>query len=465
MNQHLSKPQTMTHKLIALSLCFACAFGFAAKTAQANNSEATLLKDIQRAQQQLQNSQSQILREREQIAGQLRTLETDVISLRQQTAVARRLEDEASLSLDQLQKRLGQWQQQQAYQRQLIQRFDRQFNSANPKPDASLSEQLTALNAQAAALHLRLNPQWQSADIVLASGVVATAETLTLGPVHWFWQAEQKVGGLATREGDVFKEGLMFSGGAASDLEQLHTKKQGAIRFDPSLSRAIALAQQQESLVQHIAKGGLWAVPIMLFALFALTIAIAKGLQLWRLPALRTIGHQQLSRAMASGTALFTPALAGMQKTLLDIALGEAKSQVRDDQLFTQLQTDQLHLNRWIGAIAVTASVSPLLGLLGTVSGMIETFKMMTLFGSGDPEVVSGGIAQALITTELGLVVAIPALILNAVLSRKAKNYYSGLEHFALQISQLEDVKTTTDKAITYDNSPAEGVPAWSRKP
>jgi len=99
---------------------------------------------------------------------------------------------------------------------------------------------------------------------------------------------------------------------------------------------------------------------------------------------------------------------------------------------------DKHKLDNYIGAIAITASVAPLLGLLGTVSGMIETFKMMTLFGSGDPEVVSGGIAQALITTELGLVVAIPALVLNALLSRKAKAYYSQLEAFALQLSQLE---------------------------
>ena len=158
----------------------------------ANDADNSLLNDIKRAQQQLQTSQSQIVREREQISGELRTLETDVISLRQQTAVARRAEDEASLSLDQLQKRLGQWQQQQAYQRQLIQRFDRQFNLAsNAKADASLSEQLTALNAQAATLHQRLNPQWQNADIVLASGVVAKTQTLSLGPVHWFWLSEQ----------------------------------------------------------------------------------------------------------------------------------------------------------------------------------------------------------------------------------------------------------------------------------
>ncbi|MEI8617891.1 MotA/TolQ/ExbB proton channel family protein [Pseudoalteromonas sp. B193] len=133
---------------------------------------------------------------------------------------------------------------------------------------------------------------------------------------------------------------------------------------------------------------------------------------------------------------------AGMQQQLFNLTLQSEKGQVRDDQLFNQLIHDKHKLDNFIGAIAVTAAVAPLLGLLGTVSGMIETFKMMTLFGSGDPEVVSGGIAQALITTELGLVVAIPALVLNALLSRKAKAYYSQLEGFALQLSQLEKGET-----------------------
>ena len=108
------------------------------------------------------------------------------------------------------------------------------------------------------------------------------------------------------------------------------------------------------------------------------------------------------------------------------------------------MQHSRLILDARLGAIAVTAAVAPLLGLLGTVSGMIETFNMMTLFGSGDPQVVSGGIAQALITTELGLVVAIPALVLHALLSRKARNYYHQLEALALHISQQPGRHTAT---------------------
>ena len=117
------------------------------------------------------------------------------------------------------------------------------------------------------------------------------------------------------------------------------------------------------------------------------------------------------------------------------------------DELFSALQQDKIKLEKYNGTIAVTAAVAPLLGLLGTVSGMIETFRMMTAFGSSDPEVISGGIAKALVTTELGLVVAIPALILNAVLSRKARHYYEELESFALVLSNDEpDVAEKSDQ-------------------
>jgi biopolymer transport protein ExbB len=70
-------------------------------------------------------------------------------------------------------------------------------------------------------------------------------------------------------------------------------------------------------------------------------------------------------------------------------------------------------LRRRLPMLAVFATAAPLLGLLGTVAGMIETFQSMTIFGAGDPRVVSSGISLALVATELGLVVAIPILLLH----------------------------------------------------
>ena len=76
---------------------------------------------------------------------------------------------------------------------------------------------------------------------------------------------------------------------------------------------------------------------------------------------------------------------------------------------------------------------------------MIDTFRMMTLFGAGDPAAVSGGISEALVTTELGLIVAIPALIIHALLNRLVKSRLITLESEAIQLSQLDDKPTNTN--------------------
>ena len=71
--------------------------------------------------------------------------------------------------------------------------------------------------------------------------------------------------------------------------------------------------------------------------------------------------------------------------------------------------------------IKIIAVVAPLLGLLGTVTGMIITFQSITLFGTGDPKLMAGGISQALVTTVLGLCVAIPTVLLHTLASNRAK--------------------------------------------
>ena len=74
-------------------------------------------------------------------------------------------------------------------------------------------------------------------------------------------------------------------------------------------------------------------------------------------------------------------------------------------------------LHRFLWVIKVVSVVAPLLGLLGTVTGMIQTFQAITLFGTGDPKLMAGGISEALVTTMLGLFVAIPLVLLHAVVS------------------------------------------------
>ena len=100
--------------------------------------------------------------------------------------------------------------------------------------------------------------------------------------------------------------------------------------------------------------------------------------------------------------------------------------------MYEKMLEAQPKVERFLSVIAVTAAVAPLLGLLGTVTGMINTFKMITLFGTGDASSLSGGISEALITTELGLVVAIPSLVAHAMLNRKAQSIMANMEKLAV---------------------------------
>ena len=95
--------------------------------------------------------------------------------------------------------------------------------------------------------------------------------------------------------------------------------------------------------------------------------------------------------------------------------------------------------------IKFIAMVSPLLGLLGTVAGMIETFQSISLFGTGDPKFMAGGISKALITTVLGLLAAIPSLLLVTMLTSKIRIITEQLDSFALSLIEKYEEKKKID--------------------
>ena len=91
-------------------------------------------------------------------------------------------------------------------------------------------------------------------------------------------------------------------------------------------------------------------------------------------------------------------------------------------------------LERFLVALKVCAAVAPLLGLLGTVTGMINTFQVITMHGTGDPRLMAGGISEAMVTTQVGLAVAIPAMIIASYLGRRARNLSQDMEEKGLAL-------------------------------
>ncbi len=113
-----------------------------------------------------------------------------------------------------------------------------------------------------------------------------------------------------------------------------------------------------------------------------------------------------------------------------------------EDIVSEQILHESAHLNRFGAFIIVIAAVAPLLGLLGTVTGMISTFDIITEFGTGDPKLLSSGISIALVTTEVGLAVAIPALIFGNLLSGWAESIKDEMEKAALHVMNQYKDKT-----------------------
>jgi len=434
----------------------------------ANTINLKLHEKIEQAQQYLTSTEKNISNERAKTVAKLNQLELEVMALRDKAAVAQRLSDEKTLSLSKLEERLKSWRKQDAYQKNLMQRFLQQHIEYTGNIDISDSNNQLAATLQVAKnLKQELNTEWRSKNIVLPSGEITSKPTLSIGPVTWYLdESTQQVGFVSIHDKSqgLLHSDLVLSTSDSEAIAALRTESTGNIVFDPTLAGAIVKQQNTESLLQHVMKGGLWTIPIIAFGLFALAIALIKTIQLIRLPTFIRFTPAVLGQMLITPDNANEKSVGGMQKALLDITRREKSSSKRDDQLFVALQGNKLWLDRWIGGIAVTAAISPLLGLLGTVSGMIETFKMMTLFGSGDPSVVSGGIAQALVTTELGLVVAIPALILNAVLSRRAKAYYNDLESFAILLSKADEGVTTKESITDKVNVEHKTIESLSRE-
>jgi len=375
--------------------------------------EDSMLANIKDAKTRLERTESKISKERVALANELRALEQQVMKLRNETTVARRKMDERTLSLSQLENRLSSWSEQQEFQQNLLSRFLLQTGvDSLSLSEMSLSDKVQKVGEKAKEFANQQTPNFSAGKVVLANGEVTQAKVLTLGPVTWYLAQAQNVAGTAERKQDLFTSTSTFSDTDTESLASLASSGNGSIKIDPTLGRAATREQASEGVIEHVVKGGVWVIPIVLFALLATLIALFKVIQLWRLPKVKQVasGKALVNMVGSSGVGFFD----GMQRELYDITKRASTPTERDDELFSALQQDKIKLEKYNGTIAVTAA---------------------------------GGIAKALVTTELGLVVAIPALILNAVLSRKARHYYEELESFALVLSNDEpDVAEKSDQ-------------------
>lgn len=208
---------------------------------------------------------------------------------------------------------------------------------------------------------------------------------------------------------------------------------------DPTRGALMALLVQSPDLKERIQQGG-W-IGYIILGLGAIGLLIA----LQRFIFLTVIGQGIAKQQNQTEVSIKNP---------LGRILSVYSNDKENDIETLSLKLDEAILReipkieRGLITLAVLAAIAPMLGLLGTVSGMIETFQSITLFGTGDPKLMSGGISQALVTTELGLAVAIPILLIHSAISSKSNRLVQILdeESAALVARNAEKQNGISDK-------------------
>jgi len=178
---------------------------------------------------------------------------------------------------------------------------------------------------------------------------------------------------------------------------------------DPSRGSLLSLLIQSPHLFERLAQGGVIGYLILILLLVGLALCMKKYRDLSQHELLLENSSPELSENNPLGklTEAFNKFKTEKSETL------ELKL---DEVLLKQVAS----LKKGLSTVKLLASTSPLLGLLGTVIGMIATFQSITLFGTGDPKLMAGGISQALVTTALGLIAAVPLIFLHSFLQAKA---------------------------------------------
>lgn len=183
--------------------------------------------------------------------------------------------------------------------------------------------------------------------------------------------------------------------------------------IDPAGGALLPLLAASPTLIDRIHQGGLIGYAILILGAVALLLALYKLVE--------TVWIER--RVRAQRRDLDTPRRNNALGRLLLTydKYRNADPETVASRLDEQLVKERDHTKRFIVFFTIIAAVAPLMGLLGTIVGMINTFQAITLYGTGNPQTMAGGISQALVTTVEGLIVAVPTVFLHAVVSARAK--------------------------------------------
>jgi biopolymer transport protein ExbB len=195
--------------------------------------------------------------------------------------------------------------------------------------------------------------------------------------------------------------------------------------------------------VELLVRGGIFMLPILLCSVISLWVLLERAWMLRRENVLprkflaeveylfkkRKLADVQ-SACQGNDSPVARIILTGLQY------LGKGREFIKEGMEDAGI-SEGGELRRYLGLLSMIATISPLLGLLGTVSGMIKVFKAISVQGAGNPGALAAGISEALITTAAGLSVAIPTIVIHRYLSSRVERLIRILEEYATYIMSL----------------------------
>ena len=240
-----------------------------------------------------------------------------------------------------------------------------------------------------------------------------------------------------SRAGFLDPSGVLYGERFAPEIRAFFGGESDSLPADVSGGAMLAAEKNSRGIAEEISLGGIWMYPILFLgvlsaAVFAYKLAYFARVRRAPEGAARRV-KELLARSDEEGAAEAAKS-AGYpySRLLLDLARsrGLPRTALEEVSYESMLEAGE-RLFSGLSVLSVSAAVAPLLGLLGTVTGIIKTFGDLSFSGAGQAQFISAGISEPLITTEYGLVVAIPAYVAHAVFSRRAKSVLSDMEKLA----------------------------------
>lgn len=318
--------------------------------------------------------------------------------------------------------------------------------------DASNEEaRLTALFDRAGALLRKLGSiQSHDGTFFLESGEKVAGTVINVGDVAAYGLSPQGSGVLAPAGGGALKLWDAPASATTRALAEGEKPSTLPVFLYESLERKVE-ADTGMSMWAHVASGGSIAWVIVALGAVGLVFIALRTVQLRTASTRFDVIEEKIGHLVREGKLEEAEAVArdlqGAAARVVAVVLNRVthERQKLEDALSEALLAEDERLNRFGTVILVIAAVAPLLGLLGTVTGMIATFDVITQFGTGDPKMLSGGISTALVTTELGLIVAIPTLFLGSLLSGWAERVKDDVERAALRVLNIHSDGTSAE--------------------